>query len=85
MIKIRANNITEILNCLYGDEEDYSYINKKALKDIIKEHQESLIKIYEKLEEIDFEPFDVYCLGDVINLLDLFKKVELGGDKNEEN
>ena len=77
MIKIKTNNITELLNCLYGDNEDYDYINKKDLKTIIKEHQKSLEKIYKKLEETDFNTLDIYNLGDVINLLELFKDVEI--------
>lgn len=77
MIKIKANNTTELMNCLYGDNEDYSYIKKRDINEIINEHQSSLRKIYKKLEEIDFKTLDIYMLGDTINLLELFKNIEI--------
>ena len=51
-MKIKVKNITELLNVLYGDNESYSYIDKKGLKAIIKDHKKSLSRIYEILEEI---------------------------------
>lgn len=83
MIKIKAKNITELLNVLYGDEQDY-YINKNGLKKIIKDHEKSLIKIYDKLEEIDYDPYHIYNLGDVLNLLELFKNIEVEEEEEEE-
>ena len=83
MIKIKAKNISELLNVLYGDEQEY-YINKKGLKKIIEDHEKSLEKIYEKLEEIDYKPYDIYNLGDVLNLLELFKNIEVEEEEKEE-
>ena len=83
MIRIKAKNISELLNVLYGDEQDY-YINKQGLKTIIKEHQKSLSKIYEILEETNCKVADIYNLGDVMNLLELFKNVEFEEEKEEE-
>lgn len=77
MIKIKTNNITELLNCLYGDNEDYDYIKKRDINEIIIEHKIQLEKIYKKLEDIDYNTLGIYMLGDVINLLELFKNVEI--------
>lgn len=83
MIKIKAKNISELLNVLYGDNEDY-YINKKGLKKIIEDHEKSLEKIYNKLEDIDYDPYHIYNLGDVLNLLELFKNIEVEEEEEEE-
>ena len=69
-MKLIIKNSTEILNVLYGDKEDYSYINKKGVKKIIKEKLEYLQKIYETIDEDEVGVDELYSLGDVINLLD---------------
>ena len=69
-MKLIIKNSTEILNVLYGDKEDYSYINKKGVKKKIKEKLEYLQKIYETIDEDEVGVDELYSLGDVINLLD---------------
>lgn len=72
-------NIQDTLNILYGDNEDYSFINKKGFKVIIKEHLKSLERIYKLCEKLENEKGgckteDLYNLGDTINLVDAFIK-----------
>lgn len=63
-------NYTKELNILYGDEEDYSYITKKDYKIILKQHKDSLERIYNFLEKNDYMLVDLESLGDIINLLE---------------
>lgn len=73
-MKLIIKNSTEILNVLYGDEDDYSYINIKGVKEILKEKLEHLQKIYETIDEDEVGVDELYSLGDVINLLDELSK-----------
>ena len=82
-MKIVIKNNTELLNKLYGDNEDYDYINKRGLKTIIKEHIDSLDRIYKFLEEHDFLNEDLYNLGDCTNLIELFKNAKIESESEE--
>lgn len=78
-MKIIIKNTTELLSTLYGDEEDYSYITLRDLKEIIDEKLESLEKIYDYIGDNDV--FDnentLYDLGDCMNLIELFKHARI--------
>lgn len=71
MIKISVKNIKELANVLYGDNEDYDYLDRRGILDIINEHIETLQKIYNG----EIEGSDNYNLGDCINLLEEFKNI----------
>ena len=76
-MKLIIKNGTEFCNVLYGDEEDYSYIDLNGVKEILKEKVEHLQKIYETIDEDEVGVNELYSLGDIINLLDeLSKSVE---------
>lgn len=70
-MKITAKNITEFLNTMYGDEDDYSYIDKKGVSDLLDDYIEYLEDIRE-----DDNFADNGYIGDVINLLELFKNID---------
>lgn len=75
-MKIIFKNKQEFLNTLYGDEEDYSYITYKDIKEIIKEKLQALDKIYEYLGDTDMVGEEQYDLGDCENLIQLFENIE---------
>ena len=78
-MKIKGN-IQDTLNVLYGDYDDYSYVDKKGFKTIIKEHLKSLERIYrtcEKIEGKGCDTCDLYNLGDTINLINEFLNMEV--------
>lgn len=71
-MKIIAKNTTELLNKMYGDEEDYDYIKVKDIPKIIDDY----IKYLEDIRE-DNDFYDNGYIGDITNLLLLFKDIEL--------
>jgi hypothetical protein len=70
-MKVIARDTTELLNQLYGDEEDYSYIKEENVPEIIDEYIEYLENIYTNENFVD----NGY-LGDIENLLCLFKNID---------
>lgn len=75
-MKIVFKNKNEFLNTLYGDEEDYSYIGKEQVKEIIEDKLHSLELIYNYLDESVYNGAEQYDLGDCENLIELFKNIE---------
>lgn len=75
-MKIIFKNKNEFLNTLYGDEEDYSYIGKEQVKEIIENKIHSLELIYSYLDESVYNGAEQYDLGDCENLIELFKNIE---------
>lgn len=75
-MKIIFKNKNEFLNTLYGDEEDYSYIGKEQVKEIIEDKLHSLELIYSYLDESVYNGAEQYDLGDCENLIELFKNIE---------
>lgn len=75
-MKIIFKNKKEFLNVLYGDSDDYNYITKEQIKEIIDTKLESLEKIYDHLEDTDMIGEEQYDLGDCENLVELFKNIE---------
>lgn len=75
-MKIIFKNKNEFLNTLYGDEEDYSYISKEQVKEIIENKIHSLELIYNYLDESVYNGAEQYDLGDCENLIELFKNIE---------
>lgn len=75
-MKIIFKNKNEFLNTLYGDEEDYSYIGKEQVKEIIENKIHSLELIYNYLDESVYNGAEQYDLGDCENLIELFKNIE---------
>lgn len=71
-MKIIAKNTTELCNTIYGDNEDYDYIKEKDIPELINNYVEYLEDIRE-----DENFCDNGYIGDIINLLDLFKNIEL--------
>lgn len=82
-MKIIFKNKQEFLNTLYGDEEDYSYITNKQIKEIIKEKLISLSKIYTLLDDTELVGVEQYDLGDCENLIQLFENIEFEENDNE--
>ena len=75
-MKIIFKNKKEFLNILYGDNDDYDYITKEQVNEIIDCHIDSLDKIYDYLDETDKFGVEQYDLGDCTNLVELFKNIE---------
>ena len=73
-MKIIAKNTTELLHQMYGDEEDYDYVKEKDIPELIDNYIEYLEDIRED---------DNFCdngyLGDIMNLLWLFKNIDWEG------
>lgn len=65
-MKIIAKNVTELLNVMYGDNEDYSYV--KDVRGLINDYIEYLEDIRE-----DDNFADNGYIGDIINLLEQIK------------
>lgn len=70
-MKVIAKNTNEVLNILYGDEQTYNF-SKNGVIAILKEHMNSLERIYDYLEDTDMIGEEQYDLGDVMNLLEVF-------------
>lgn len=75
-MKIIFKNKNEFLNTLYGDEEDYSYIDNGTINEIIEDKLHSLELIYSYLDESVYNGAEQYDLGDCENLIELFKNIE---------
>lgn len=75
-MKIIFKNKNEFFNTLYGDKEDYSYISKEQVKEIIEDKLHSLELIYSYLDESVYNGAEQCDLGDCENLIELFKNIE---------
>lgn len=75
-MKIIFKNKQEFLNTLYGDEEDYSYMDNGTINEIIEDKLHSLELIYSYLDESVYNGAEQYDLGDCENLIELFKNIE---------
>lgn len=80
-MKIIFKNKNELLNTLYGDEEDYNYLSNEDIDCILDDHIKSLEKIYDFIEEHNLD--ELYDLGDCMNLIELFKKATIEEDTTE--
>lgn len=78
-MKIIIKNKTELLNMIYGDDEDYSFASDRDIDTII----DDKINYLESLR--DLKGFvDTGDLGDIINMISQYKYIrEYGG--NEES
>lgn len=81
-MKIIFKNKNELLNTLYGDEEDYNYLSNEDIDCILDDHIKSLEKIYDFIEEHNLD--ELYDLGGCINLIELFKKATIEEDTTED-
>lgn len=70
-MKLIFKDTTELLNIMYGDEDDYGYISKKGLKDLLNDY----IEFLEDIREDDNFADNGY-IGDIINLIEMLQGAE---------
>jgi len=77
-MRIIAKNTTEVLNYVYGDEEDYDYISENDLAKLMDNYIDYLADLEnDAFEHDDLLKYDNGYLGDIMNLLLVFKtKIE---------
>ena len=68
-MEITIKNNTELLNIMYGDNEDYSYITNEDMDTILDDKIQCLEDLYEDTQDGD--------ILDIINLVSEYKKVKV--------